>query len=449
MANPAGRIIELPIKSSFREGLTVLEYFISTHGARKGLADTALKTADSGYLTRRLVDVAQDVIIRDDDCGTDRGLKISALREGTEIIEHLEERLVGRYARKAIKHPETNEVIVAENDLITEDLADYIDSLGIETAWIRSAFTCNTSHGVCKKCYGRNLATGQEVEVGRAVGIIAAQSIGEPGTQLTMRTFHTGGVAGDDITQGLPRIQEIFEARNPKGQAVISEIEGTIVSINEIRDKQQEIVVQGAVESRTYTAPYTARLRVTVDTPVRRGEELTEGSIDPKELLKVTDVLTVQEYLLHEVQKVYRMQGVEIGDKHIEVMVRQMMRKVRVLDAGETEVLPGTLLDVNQFTTANTDALLTNKLPATGRPVLLGITKASLETDSFLSAASFQETTRVLTDAAIKGKRDELLGLKENVIIGKLVPAGTGMLRYRKANPVVVGDESADTVTVD
>ena len=449
MANPAGRIIELPIKSSFREGLTVLEYFISTHGARKGLADTALKTADSGYLTRRLVDVAQDVIIRDDDCGTDRGLKISALREGTEIIEHLEERLVGRYARKAIKHPETNEVIVAENDLITEDLANYIESLGIETAWIRSAFTCNTSHGVCKKCYGRNLATGQEVEVGEAVGIIAAQSIGEPGTQLTMRTFHTGGVAGDDITQGLPRIQEIFEARNPKGQAIISEIEGTVVSINEIRDKQQEIVVQGAVESRTYTAPYTARLRVAVDTSVRRGEELTEGSIDPKELLKVTDVLTVQEYLLHEVQKVYRMQGVEIGDKHIEVMVRQMMRKVRVLDAGETEVLPGTLLDVNQFTTANTDALLTSKLPATGRPVLLGITKASLETDSFLSAASFQETTRVLTDAAIKGKRDELLGLKENVIIGKLVPAGTGMLRYRKANPVVVGGESTDTVTVD
>ncbi|MGG4263975.1 DNA-directed RNA polymerase subunit beta' [Peribacillus simplex] len=449
MANPAGRIIELPIKSSFREGLTVLEYFISTHGARKGLADTALKTADSGYLTRRLVDVAQDVIIRDDDCGTDRGLKISALREGTEIIEHLEERLVGRYARKAIRNPETNEVIVPENGLITEDLANYIESLGIETAWIRSAFTCNTSHGVCKKCYGRNLATGQEVEVGEAVGIIAAQSIGEPGTQLTMRTFHTGGVAGDDITQGLPRIQEIFEARNPKGQAVISEIEGTVVSINEIRDKQQEIVVQGAVESRTYTAPYTARLRVTVDTPVRRGEELTEGSIDPKELLKVTDVLTVQEYLLHEVQKVYRMQGVEIGDKHIEVMVRQMMRKVRVLDAGETEVLPGTLLDVNQFTTANTDALLTNKLPATGRPVLLGITKASLETDSFLSAASFQETTRVLTDAAIKGKRDELLGLKENVIIGKLVPAGTGMLRYRKANPVIVSDESADTVTVE
>ncbi len=447
MANPAGRIIELPIISSFREGLTVLEYFISTHGARKGLADTALKTADSGYLTRRLVDVAQDVIIRDDDCGTDRGLKISALREGTEIIESLGERLVGRFARKAIKHPETNEVIVAENGLITEDLADYIESLNIETVWIRSAFTCNTSHGVCKKCYGRNLATGQAVEVGEAVGTIAAQSIGEPGTQLTMRTFHTGGVAGDDITQGLPRIQEIFEARNPKGQAIITEIEGTVVSINEIRDKQQEIVVQGAVESRTYTAPYTARLKVTVDQHVARGEELTEGSIDPKELLKVTNVLTVQEYLLHEVQKVYRMQGVEIGDKHIEVMVRQMLRKVRVLDAGETDVLPGTLMDVHQFTVANTEALLNGKLPATGRPVLLGITKASLETDSFLSAASFQETTRVLTDAAIKGKRDQLLGLKENVIIGKLIPAGTGMLRYRKAQPVIVEDE--ESVTVD
>ncbi|MFD0051554.1 DNA-directed RNA polymerase subunit beta' [Actinomycetes bacterium NPDC127524] len=449
MANPAGRIIELPIKSSFREGLTVLEYFISTHGARKGLADTALKTADSGYLTRRLVDVAQDVIVREDDCGTDRGLLISALKDGTEVIEKLEERLIGRHARKAIKHPETNEVIVPENGLITEDLAIYIEEVGVEQVWIRSAFTCNTSHGVCKKCYGRNLATGQEVEVGEAVGIIAAQSIGEPGTQLTMRTFHTGGVAGDDITQGLPRIQEIFEARNPKGQAIISEIEGTIVSINEIRDKQQEIVVQGAVESRTYTAPYTARLRVTVDSHIGRGHELTEGSIDPKELLKVTDVLSVQEYLLREVQKVYRMQGVEIGDKHIEVMVRQMLRKVRVIDAGDTDVLPGTLLDVHQFTQANTAALLTGKIPATGRPVLLGITKASLETDSFLSAASFQETTRVLTDAAIKGKRDELLGLKENVIIGKLVPAGTGMLRYRKAQPVFTETADEEIVPAD
>lgn len=450
MANPAGRIIELPIKSSFREGLTVLEYFISTHGARKGLADTALKTADSGYLTRRLVDVAQDVIVREDDCGTDRGLFIKSLKDGTEVIEPLDERLIGRYARKAIKHPETKAVIVPENGLITEDLAVEVVEAGIEEVWIRSAFTCNTRHGVCKKCYGRNLATGQEVEVGEAVGIIAAQSIGEPGTQLTMRTFHTGGVAGDDITQGLPRIQELFEARNPKGQAVISELEGVVVGINEGKDRQQEIVVQGEIESRTYTAPYTARLKVAVNDHVDRGQELTEGSIDPKELLRVKDVQSVQEYLLKEVQKVYRMQGVEIGDKHVEVMVRQMMRKIRVIDAGETDVLPGTLLEIHQFTDANRKALLEGKMPATGRPVLLGITKASLETDSFLSAASFQETTRVLTDAAIKGKRDELLGLKENVIIGKLVPAGTGMQRYRRAEPITMEEENAeDAITVE
>ena len=449
MANPAGRIIELPIISSFREGLTVLEYFISTHGARKGLADTALKTADSGYLTRRLVDVAQDVIVRDDDCGTDRGLLISALMDGTEVIEPLEERLIGRYARKAIKHPETKAVLVPENGLITEDLAVEIVSSNIEEVWIRSAFTCNTRHGVCKKCYGRNLATGQEVEVGEAVGIIAAQSIGEPGTQLTMRTFHTGGVAGNDITQGLPRIQEIFEARNPKGQAVISEIDGVIVAINEGKDRQNEIVVQGQLETRTYTAPYTARLKVAVNDPIERGHELTEGSIDPKELVKVKDVTAVQEYMLKEVQKVYRMQGVEIGDKHVEVMVRQMLRKVRVIESGETDVLPGTLLDIHQFTDANEKALLSGKLPATGRTVLLGITKASLETDSFLSAASFQETTRVLTDAAIKGKRDELLGLKENVIIGKLIPAGTGMARYRRAEPIVNEEAINDSVTVE
>ncbi|MCT2346485.1 DNA-directed RNA polymerase subunit beta' [Niallia taxi] len=449
MANPAGRIIELPIISSFREGLTVLEYFISTHGARKGLADTALKTADSGYLTRRLVDVAQDVIVRDDDCGTDRGLLVAALKEGTEIIEPLDERLIGRYARRAIKHPETKAVIVAENELITEDLAVEIVEADIKEVWIRSAFTCNTRHGVCKKCYGRNLATGQEVEVGEAVGIIAAQSIGEPGTQLTMRTFHTGGVAGDDITQGLPRIQEIFEARNPKGQAVITEMAGVVVGINEGRDRQHEIVVQGELETRTYTAPYTARLKVKIDDVVEQGQELTEGSIDPKELIKVKNVTAVQEYLLREVQKVYRMQGVEIGDKHVEVMVRQMLRKVRVVDAGETEVLPGTLLDIHQFTDANAKALREGKLPATGRPVLLGITKASLETDSFLSAASFQETTRVLTDAAIKGKRDELLGLKENVIIGKLVPAGTGMPRYRNAEPITVAETTEESVSVE
>ncbi|MDT9027691.1 DNA-directed RNA polymerase subunit beta' [Rossellomorea yichunensis] len=449
MANPAGRIIELPIKSSFREGLTVLEYFISTHGARKGLADTALKTADSGYLTRRLVDVAQDVIVREEDCGTDRGLLVGSIKEGTEIIEPLEERLLGRYSRKTLRHPETDEIIITENQLITEDLAKTIIDAGVEHVSIRSAFTCNTRHGVCEKCYGTNLATGQKVEVGEAVGIIAAQSIGEPGTQLTMRTFHTGGVAGDDITQGLPRIQEIFEARNPKGQAVISEIDGVITSISEGKDRQYEITVQGDVETRSYTAPYTARLKFAVNDKVIRGQEITEGSIDPKELLKVRDVSAVQEYLLREVQKVYRMQGVEIGDKHVEVMVRQMLRKVRVIDAGESEVLPGTLMDIHQFRDANEKALFGGKLPATGRPVLLGITKASLETDSFLSAASFQETTRVLTDAAIKGKRDELLGLKENVIIGKLVPAGTGMQRYRKAEPVLAEDTSEETVTVE
>ncbi|MEE6452834.1 DNA-directed RNA polymerase subunit beta' [Gottfriedia acidiceleris] len=443
MANPAGRIIELPIKSSFREGLTVLEYFISTHGARKGLADTALKTADSGYLTRRLVDVAQDVIVRQDDCGTDRGLHVKAIKEGNEIIEGLYDRLVGRHLRSTIRHPETGVLLAQENDLITEDLAREIIDAGIEEVNIRSAFTCNTNHGVCKKCYGRNLATGAEVEVGEAVGIIAAQSIGEPGTQLTMRTFHTGGVAGDDITQGLPRIQELFEARNPKGQAVISEIDGIISISTDAKDKQ-EIIVQGSVESRNYPVPYGARLKVQEGESIERGQVMTEGSIDPKELLKVKGTNAVQEYLLREVQKVYRMQGVEIGDKHVEVMVRQMLKKVRVMDAGETDLLPGTLLELHQFTEANKEALFAGKQPATARPLLLGITKASLETDSFLSAASFQETTRVLTDAAIKGKRDELLGLKENVIIGKLVPAGTGMNRYRKVDLVKDLNESVE-----
>jgi DNA-directed RNA polymerase subunit beta' len=446
MANPAGRIIELPIKSSFREGLTVLEYFISTHGARKGLADTALKTADSGYLTRRLVDVAQDVIIREDDCGTDKGLEISALKEGNELIEALEERVLGRYAKKTIINPTTGEVIAARDELITAEVARKITEAGIETVTIRSAFTCNTKHGVCKKCYGMNLATGDEVEVGEAVGIIAAQSIGEPGTQLTMRTFHTGGVAGADITQGLPRIQEIFESRNPKGQALITEISGTVVEIEEIREGLKEITIQSPIESRKYTAPYNARLKVREGDEVSHGQTLTEGSIDPKQLIKVTDVATVEEYLLKEVQKVYRMQGVEIGDKHIEVMVRQMLRKVRIIEAGDTELLPGSLVDIHQFTEANRKILVEGaKAPATCRPVILGITKASLETESFLSAASFQETTRVLTDAAIKGKRDELLGLKENVILGKLVPAGTGMQRYRQieiAGPAAATQEA-------
>ena len=447
MANPAGRIIELPIKSSFREGLTVLEYFISTHGARKGLADTALKTADSGYLTRRLVDVAQDVIVREDDCGTDRGLLISALTEGTEIIETLEERIEGRHAKKTIRHPETGEVIVPKDGLVTADLANAIISAGIESVTIRSAFTCNTKHGICKKCYGINLATGEAVEVGEAVGIIAAQSIGEPGTQLTMRTFHTGGVAGDDITSGLPRIQEIFEARNPKGQAVISEIKGEITEIDEIREGQKEITIQGEVETRKYLAPYNARLKVQIGDSIDRGDSITEGSIDPKELIIVKDVATVQEYLLKEVQKVYRMQGVEIGDKHVEVMVRQMLRKVRVIEAGDTDLLPGSLLDIHQFSEANAEVLKVGRVPATSRPVILGITKASLETESFLSAASFQETTRVLTDAAIKGKTDELLGLKENVIIGKLVPAGTGMQRYRQIQ--MEQDEEATAAVVE
>ncbi|MDG5788124.1 DNA-directed RNA polymerase subunit beta' [Evansella sp. AB-P1] len=448
MANPSGRIIELPIKSSFREGLTVLEYFISTHGARKGLADTALKTADSGYLTRRLVDVAQDVIVREDDCGTDRGLEVEAIKEGSEVIEPLYDRLVGREAFQTIYHPETNEVLVSVNEQINEEMAKVIEDLGIEKVVIRSAFTCDTKHGVCKACYGRNLATGDEVEVGEAVGIIAAQSIGEPGTQLTMRTFHTGGVAGDDITQGLPRIQELFEARNPKGQAVISEIEGVVSDIKEVSEKK-ELVVQGKNETRSYAAPYGSRIKVEVGENVKPGQELTEGSIDPKELLIVSGVQGVQEYLLREVQKVYRMQGVEIGDKHVEVMVRQMLRKIRVVDAGDTEVLPGSLIEVHQFIEANRDILLRGGVPATGRPVLLGITKASLETDSFLSAASFQETTRVLTDAAIKGKKDELVGLKENVIIGKLVPAGTGMQRYRQIAPEEPVQEETNEVILE
>lgn len=430
MAAPSGKIIELPITSSFREGLTVLEYFISTHGARKGLADTALKTADSGYLTRRLVDVPQDVIVREEDCGTDRGLLVSDIKEGTEMIEPFIERIEGRYSKETIRHPETDEIIIRPDELITPEIAKKITDAGIEQMYIRSAFTCNARHGVCEKCYGKNLATGEKVEVGEAVGTIAAQSIGEPGTQLTMRTFHTGGVAGSDITQGLPRIQEIFEARNPKGQAVITEIEGVVEDIKLAKDRQQEIVVKGANETRSYLASGTSRIIVEIGQPVQRGEVLTEGSIEPKNYLSVAGLNATESYLLKEVQKVYRMQGVEIDDKHVEVMVRQMLRKVRIIEAGDTKLLPGSLVDIHNFTDANREAFKHRKRPATAKPVLLGITKASLETESFLSAASFQETTRVLTDAAIKGKRDDLLGLKENVIIGKLIPAGTGMRRY-------------------
>ena len=450
MAAPSGKIIELPITSSFREGLTVLEYFISTHGARKGLADTALKTADSGYLTRRLVDVAQDVIVREEDCGTDRGLLVSDIKEGTEMIEPFIERIEGRYSKETIRHPETDEIIIRPDELITADIAKQITDAGIEQMYIRSAFTCNTRHGVCEKCYGKNLATGEKVEVGEAVGTIAAQSIGEPGTQLTMRTFHTGGVAGSDITQGLPRIQEIFEARNPKGQAVITEIEGVVEDIKLAKDRQQEIIVKGANETRSYLASGTSRLKVEVGQSVERGEVLTEGSIEPKNYLAVAGLNATESYLLKEVQKVYRMQGVEIDDKHVEVMVRQMLRKVRIIEAGDTKLLPGSLVDIHSFTDANREAFKHRKRPATSKPVLLGITKASLETESFLSAASFQETTRVLTDAAIKGKRDDLLGLKENVIIGKLIPAGTGMRRYsdiqyeKTSAPVTEVDEEVE-----
>ncbi len=454
MANPAGRIIELPIKSNFREGLTVLEYFISTHGARKGLADTALRTADSGYLTRRLVDVAQDVIVREVDCGTDKGFTVTKIHDGSEVIEDLYDRIEGRYSFETIRDPKTGEVIVSRNELIDAEKAERIVKAGIEKVQIRSVLSCRTRHGVCRYCYGRNLATGKHVEIGEAVGIIAAQSIGEPGTQLTMRTFHTGGVAGDDITQGLPRIQELFEARNPKGQATISEIDGIVKDIRETKDRR-EVEIEGEAETKVYPISYGSRLRVTVGQRVEAGDELTDGSIDPKEMLRIKGIRGVQNYILQEVQRVYRNQGVEINDKHIEVMVRQMLRKIRIVDAGDTELLPGSYVDIHEYEEANRKVLFEGKEPAVAKPVLLGITKASLETDSFLSAASFQETTRVLTDAAIKGKVDRLLGLKENVIIGKLIPAGTGMSRYRSLNISVPDqetksdDQELETVTVE
>lgn len=443
MANPSGRIIELPIKSNFREGLDVLEYFISTHGARKGLADTALRTADSGYLTRRLVDVAQDVIVREEDCQTDKGFLVTKIHDGKEVIEDLYDRIEGRYSFETVRHPETGEIIVSRNELIDELKAKAIVDAGIESLHIRSVLSCRTRHGVCKMCYGRNLATGKFVEIGEAVGIIAAQSIGEPGTQLTMRTFHTGGVAGDDITQGLPRIQELFEARNPKGQAIISEIDGVVKDIRETKDKR-EIEVEGEAETKVYAVSYGSRIRVSVGQQIEAGDELTDGSIDPKEMLRIKGIRGVQNYILQEVQRVYRNQGVEINDKHIEVMIRQMLRKIRIVEAGDTELLPGSYVDIHEYEDANRKVLNEGKEPAVARPVLLGITKASLETDSFLSAASFQETTRVLTDAAIKGKVDQLLGLKENVIIGKLIPAGTGMARYRNIGLTVESSEKTE-----
>ncbi|WP_179395794.1 DNA-directed RNA polymerase subunit beta' [Lacticaseibacillus absianus] len=450
MAAPNGGMMEVPVLSNFREGLSVMEMFMSTHGARKGMTDTALKTADSGYLTRRLVDVAQDVIVREEDCGTDRGLLVTAIREGNEMIEPLYDRLVGRFTQKTVYDPQTGAIIVPRDTLMDEDLAQKVVDAGVEAVTIRSVFTCDTKHGVCQKCYGRNMATGEQVEVGEAVGTVAAQSIGEPGTQLTMRNFHTGGVAGgEDITQGLPRIQEIFEARNPKGLAVITEVTGEVTAIDENpAEHTREITVQGETDTRTYSVPYASSVAVAEGDHVDRGARLTGGSVDPKQLIKIQNVINTENYLISEVQKVYRMQGVEIGDKHVEVMVRQMLRKIRVMDPGDTDILPGTLLDIAEFTERNKKTLIEGGIPATGRAVLLGITKASLETNSFLSAASFQETTRVLTDASIRGKNDPLVGLKENVIIGKIIPAGTGMATYRHMEPKTVGAVSDNVYSI-
>ncbi len=430
MADTSGKTIEIPIRSNFREGLNVLEYFISTHGARKGLADTALRTADSGYLTRRLVDVSQDVIVREEDCHTEDGITVTDIVSSGEKIESLEERITGRYAAEDIIDPETKEVLVRHHEMIDSDMAQLIVSKGINKVKIRSVLTCRTRNGVCAKCYGLNLATGEPVNVGEAVGIIAAQSIGEPGTQLTMRTFHTGGVAGEDITQGLPRVEELFEARKPKGLAIITEISG-VVTIKDTKKKREVIVTNESGEAQTYLIPYGSRLKVSDGQRVEAGDELTEGSVNPHDILKIKGIEAVQSYLLSEVQKVYRLQGVDINDKHIEIIIRQMMKKVKVEESGDTRLLPGSLVDMFEFEDENAKAIAEGKRPAEGKRALLGITKAALATDSFLSAASFQETTRVLTEAAIKGKTDPLLGLKENVIIGKLIPAGTGMNRYR------------------
>ena len=461
MADTTGRTIELPIKSNFREGLDVLEYFMSAHGARKGLSDTALRTADSGYLTRRMVDVSQELIIRDMDCceGRDEiyGMTVKAFTEGKELIESLKDRITGRYSCEEIKD-ENGDVIVKKNHMITPSRAKRIIDSGIEEVKIRTILTCHSHNGICSKCYGANMATGEAVQVGEAVGIIAAQSIGEPGTQLTMRTFHTGGVAGDDITQGLPRVEELFEARKPKGLAIIAEFGGKV----EIRDtkKKSEIVITNdeTGESKTYLIPYGSRIKVLDGATLEAGDELTEGSINPHDLLKIKGVRAVQDYMLREVQRVYRLQGVDIADKHIEVIVRQMLKKIRVEESGDADVLPGTLMDALDFEETVLALEAEGKTPPTGTQIMLGITKAALATDSFLSAASFQETTKVLTEAAIKGKVDHLVGLKENVIIGKLIPAGTGMKRYRDvklstdyklSDTIDFSDDFEDTEVID
>ena len=430
MSKPSGEPVEIPIISSFRDGLTVSEFFLSTHGARKGSADTALKTADSGYMTRRLVDVAQDVIVREEDCGTTQGVLVRAFVDDKDgIIEPLYDRILGRYTNKKVINPQTKEVIIDKNEYITENIADKIVKAGIEEVEIRTALTCRTEHGVCQKCYGRNLATGNIVEIGEAVGTMGAQSIGEPGTQLTMRTFHTGGVAGADITQGLPRVEELFEARTPKGKATISEIDGVIHKIEDASGKWK-VYVKNDNEIREHITSYGAKLRVEKGDTVSAGDRLTEGNVSPKELLAVTDPNTVQQYILKEVQKVYRSQGVDINDKHVELIARRMISQIRILDAGDTYFIPSTTVSLTEFTNGNRDVIIQGKKPAIGQPILLGITKASLQTDSFLSSASFQETTRILTEASVKGKVDKLHGLKENVIMGKLIPAGTGAKEY-------------------
>ena len=433
VAKPNGMTVEIPITSNYTDGLTVAEYFMSSHGSRKGNVDTALKTANSGYLTRRLVDVVQDVIVKEHDCGTIQGVVVEAFineKDGS-VIESLAERITGRYTNKKVINPETKEVIVDKGVYITEQLADKITKAGVTSVEIRTTLTCKTENGVCQMCYGRNLATSNPVEIGEAVGIMAAQSIGEPGTQLTMRTFHTGGVAsGDDITQGLPRVEELFEARNPKVKASVAEIAGEITNI-ENQNGKYKISITNDKETREQTTNYGVKLRVEVGDKVKPGDRLNEGAVNPKELLAVTDPITVQNYIVQEVQKVYRSQGVDISDKHIEIIVRKMISRMRIVDAGDTNLLVGKVVSVNKFTDENKKIILQGKKPATARPLMLGITKASLETDSFLSAASFQETTRILTDAAIKGKVDKLEGLKENVIIGKLIPAGTGVKKYR------------------
>ncbi len=438
MADTTGHTIELPIKSNFREGLDVLEYFISAHGARKGLSDTALRTADSGYLTRRLVDVSQDLIIREEDCSAGKEIpymEISGFMEGKETIESLQERLTGRYIAETIVDPDTGEVVIKADHMCTPQRAEAVvrtlHKLGRDSVKIRSVLTCRSHLGICAKCYGANMATGAPVQVGEAVGIIAAQSIGEPGTQLTMRTFHTGGVAGGDITQGLPRVEELFEARKPKGLAIIADFGGVV----DIRDtkKKREIVVTDTEKgnSKTYLIPYGSRIKVEQGQEIEAGDPLTEGSINPHDLLKIKGIRAVQDYMIREVQRVYRLQGVEINDKHVEVIVRQMLKKIRVEDPGDSDLLPGVSIDVLDFEDMNEQLVAEGKKPAEGKHIMLGITKAALATDSFLSAASFQETTKVLTEAAINGKVDHLIGLKENVIIGKLIPAGTGMKRYR------------------